>query len=180
MISSRVLRAVFLIVASSAATGLAGCRAWTRRFAFSGGGSQWSAEEWARIQTLSPLPDPPPDPTNQYVGNEAAIQLGQKFYFDNRFSGIATLTDGLGQSVPYARAGSMMAIIISCAHVPRPEARGLRHFTSAPNTVSIGAGWYDVNSEQTVNAFPRLLLYPPLAVLERPHRFVVVAGRAGE
>ena len=32
-------------------------------------------------------------------------------------------------------------------------------FTSAPNTVSIGAGWYDVNSEQTVNAAYYPLLY---------------------
>jgi cytochrome c peroxidase len=124
----------------------------------SGGGCEWSAEEWARIKTLSPLPDPPPDTTNQYVGNDAAIRLGQEFYFDTRFSGNATLLDALGQDVPYARAAKGTPINVACATCHDPK-RGGSDFTSAPNTVSIGAGWYDVNSEQTVNSAYYPLLY---------------------
>jgi len=124
----------------------------------SGGGCEWSAEEWARLKTLSPLQEPPPDPSNQFVGVDAAIQLGQEFYFDTRFSGNATLLDGLGQDVPYARAAKGMPINVACATCHDPK-RGGSDFTSAPNTVSIGAGWYDVNSEQTVNAAYYPLLY---------------------
>ena len=61
-------------------------------------------EEWARVQTLSPLPDPPDDLSNDYDDRPAAAQLGQQFYFDTRFSGNATLVDTLGVAVPYARA----------------------------------------------------------------------------
>ena len=51
-----------------------------------------------------------------------------------------------------------MPINISCATCHDPKRAG-SDFTSAPNTVSIGAGWYDVNSEQTVNAAYYPLLY---------------------
>ena len=76
MIPSRFVSFGFLIIASSAVA-LTSCKALDDAFC-SGGGCEWSTEEWARLQTLSPLPDPPPDPSNQYVGNEAAIKLGQE------------------------------------------------------------------------------------------------------
>src|SRR6478609_4447781 len=83
----------------------AGCRATDDLFC-SKGGCEWTSQEWSNLQTLSPLPDPPPDPSNKYVGNEAAIALGHELYFDTRFSGNATLLDTLGAPVPYARAAS--------------------------------------------------------------------------
>jgi cytochrome c peroxidase len=156
VIPSRFSRSLFLI-AASAAFALTSCKRLDDVFC-SGGGCEWSAEEWARIQTLSPLPDPPPDPSNQYVGNADAIKLGQEFYFDTRFSGNATLTDAIGQAVPYARPSGTEGIKISCATCHDPKRAGA-DFTSAPNTVSIGAGWYDVNSQQTVNAAYYPLLY---------------------
>ena len=42
--------------------------------------------EWARVKTLSPLPDPP-RPVQSYAADPAAARLGQTFYFDPRFSG---------------------------------------------------------------------------------------------
>lgn len=122
-------------------------------------GCEYSKEEWARIQSLANLPDPPPDPSNALVGNEAAAKLGQKFYFDPAFSGAATNLDTLRRPTQYARpaavstAGAQFgnAINVSCATCHNP-ARAGSDFTSNPNHVSIGAGWYDVNSQQTVNA----------------------------
>ena len=156
VIPSRFVSFGFLIIASSAIA-LTSCKRLDDAFC-SGGGCEWSTEEWARLQSLSPLPNPPPDYSNQYVGIDAAIQLGQEFYFDTRFSGNATLVDAIGHEVPYARAPKDMAIKISCATCHDPKRAG-SDFTSTPTTVSIGAGWYDVNSEQTVNAAYYPLLY---------------------
>jgi cytochrome c peroxidase len=123
-----------------------------------GAGCEWTEEEWARVQRLSPLPDPTPDPSNMYSGRADAIALGQQFYFDPKFSGNATLVDTLGSAVPYARAALGQPINISCSTCHDPKRAGA-DFTSAPNTVSIGAGWYDVNGQQTLNAAQYPLLY---------------------
>lgn len=47
----------------------------------------FTEREWAVIQRLSPLPDTlPPNPTNRVADNPEAAQLGQMFFFDERFS----------------------------------------------------------------------------------------------
>lgn len=115
-------------------------------------GCQFSAEAWAALESLAGLPaEPPDDPSNQYARNPRAQELGQQLYFDPRFSGTATLVDMLRRPVPYARAAQGQPLHIACATCHDP-ARAGGDFTSVPNTVSIGAGWYDVNGQQTVNA----------------------------
>ena len=136
---------------------LTGCRAIDDLFCH-GAGCDWTDEEWTRVKALSPLPDPPADGSNKYNDNPAAIALGQQFYFDPRFSGNATLVDTIGNPVPYARAAQGQPINVACATCHDPKRAGA-DFTSAPNTVSIGAGWYDVNGQQTVNAAQYPLLY---------------------
>ncbi|HMF42040.1 MAG TPA: cytochrome c peroxidase [Polyangia bacterium] len=139
---------------------LTGCHAVDNVFC-SGAGCDWTKEEWARVQSLSnvndtkglglpELPDEYP-PSNAFLANPATVELGRMFYFDPRFSGPATLNDSIGRPVPYARAAKGTAIGIACADCHNP-ARAGGDFTSQPNTVSIGAGWYDVNGQQTVNA----------------------------
>ena len=54
------------------------------------------------------------------------------------------------------RPGSRSTSRAPTCHDPK---RAGADFSSAPNTVSIGAGWYDVNGEQTVNALYYPLLY---------------------
>ena len=93
----------------------------------------------------------PGNPSNAYNDNPEVVELGRMFYFDPRFSGNATLTDSIGRPVPYAGAARGSPINMSCATCHNP-ARAGGDFNSAPNTVSIGAGWYDVNGQQTVNA----------------------------
>ncbi len=113
---------------------------------------EFSKEEWKQLQGLAGLPAAAPnDPSNKYATNPKAQALGQKFYFDPRFSGTATLLDTLRRPTPYARAAKGQSLNISCATCHDP-ARGGADFTSNPNHVSIGAGWYDVNSQQTVNS----------------------------
>ena len=46
--------------------------------------------EWAKIRELSPLPEPEEDPTNAYADDVDAAALGQKLFFDRRFSGHST------------------------------------------------------------------------------------------
>jgi cytochrome c peroxidase len=50
--------------------------------------ASWSDSEVAALQSLwiGSLPPLPPDPTNQFSTNERAADLGQKIFFDPRFS----------------------------------------------------------------------------------------------
>ncbi len=115
-------------------------------------GCVFTQDEWKRLQSLAGLPEAPPDdPSNKYFTQPKAVELGQKLYFDPRFSGNATLLDSIRRPVPYARAAKGQPTNISCSTCHDP-ARAGADFTSDPNTVSIGAGWYDVNGQQTVNA----------------------------
>jgi cytochrome c peroxidase len=46
----------------------------------------WTAEEWEKAQSFSPLPLPPPDPSNRLSANDEAARLGQRLFFDPRLS----------------------------------------------------------------------------------------------
>lgn len=47
---------------------------------------EWSEREWAKARTHSPLPAPRPSPTNRLADNALAALLGQRLFFDARFS----------------------------------------------------------------------------------------------
>jgi len=121
-------------------------------------GCQFTRAEWQALNGLSSLPDPPPDPSNKYVGNPAAEDLGQKLYFDTRFSGEATALDALKRPTLTARAPKGQPIHVSCATCHNP-ARAGADFTSVPGNVSVGAGTYDVNGQQSVNSAYWSLVY---------------------
>lgn len=140
-----------LAVLALAVLALSGCGAIDSVFCATTG-CELSEREWSLLQSLAGLPEqPPPDPSNRYATSAQAAALGQQLYFDTRFSGNATLLDMLRRPMPYARAPKGTPIGVSCATCHDPG-RGGADFTSVPNHVSIGAGWYDVNSQQTVNA----------------------------
>jgi cytochrome c peroxidase len=52
----------------------------------------FTAEERAILLELSPLPEPPADPTNAYSESEAAARLGQALFFDARLSADGTIS----------------------------------------------------------------------------------------
>jgi cytochrome c peroxidase len=120
---------------------------------------EFSRGDWQRISELANIGDPPDDPSNAYVKNPAAVALGHRFYFEKDFSGVATWIDQLGRRAPNSRAAAKGdPIRISCATCHNP-ARAGSDFTSFPGHVSEGAGWYDVNAQQTLNVAHYPLLY---------------------
>jgi cytochrome c peroxidase len=120
--------------------------------------STFTAWEWERLESLANLPDPPPDHSNAAVGDPAAEALGHRLYFDPSFSGPAQLVDMLGRPIASARAPRGEEMGISCNSCHQVDRAGADH-TSVPRHVSIGAGAYDVNGQQTLNAAHYPLLY---------------------
>jgi cytochrome c peroxidase len=45
----------------------------------------FTASEWEKILTLSPLPDPPSDPTNRWADDAMAAALGKQLFFDEGY-----------------------------------------------------------------------------------------------
>jgi cytochrome c peroxidase len=74
---------VLLACASLAA--LPSCRQVVDRIPF-------TDEEISRIQQHSPLPPPPPDPTNAVAGDPTAAHLGQYLFFDRRLSSTGSVS----------------------------------------------------------------------------------------
>jgi cytochrome c peroxidase len=121
-------------------------------------GCLFTRDEWQRLSALGNLPDPPADPSNEYTDNPAAQALGHKLYFDPFFSGTATHMDQLGRSTELGRAAKGHPLRISCNSC-HDVLRAGGDITSMPGHVSVGAGVYDVNGQQTVNAAYYPLLY---------------------
>lgn len=103
-------------------------------------------EEWAKIQELSPLPDPPTDPTNRYQHDPAAAKLGQKFFFESDFAGPLTVGDD-GQNGALGNAGDTGKVsCAACHHGP-----WLIDTRSNPNNASLGGDWLPRNAATMVN-----------------------------
>jgi cytochrome c peroxidase len=83
--------------------------------------------EWRKIEGFSPLPTPPPSPTNRYADSDLAAAFGQMMFFERRLSGATTSTDPSADSA-YA-----------CVSCHDPE-RWFIDTRSVPDKVSVGAG----------------------------------------
>lgn len=101
--------------------------------------------EWAILQTLSPLPAVPADPTNAYADNAAAAELGQAFFFDKRFSGPITSASGndLG-----AMGEEDKIACVSCHGGPYMDDQR----TPLPRRVSLGANFHSRNAPTAINS----------------------------
>ncbi|MCA9294686.1 MAG: c-type cytochrome [Phycisphaerales bacterium] len=53
---------------------------------------EFTQDELRTILRMSPVPDPPPDPTNKYADDERAAALGHYLYFDTRLSANDTVS----------------------------------------------------------------------------------------
>ncbi len=89
--------------------------------------------EWEKIKGFSPVPSPPPSPTNRFADDDRAVVLGQKLFFEKRYSGAITFdhptSEGLvGEPGKY-----------SCASCHDPN-QWFIDTRSMPNRCSIGAG----------------------------------------
>jgi cytochrome c peroxidase len=115
-------------------------------------GCEFTEAEWTAISAISDLPaSPPPDSSNKYVGLAGAEVLGQKLFFDPRFSGNSRQVDVLGRPMAYGRTPKGEPLNISCASCHN-FARGGIDTESTPGHVSVGAAWMDTNALSVVNA----------------------------
>jgi cytochrome c peroxidase len=119
---------------------------------------EFSTSEWHRVEALANLGEPELDGSNKYIKNPAAIRLGHRLYYDADLSGPATWVDVLGRETPSHRAEKGAPVHVACSTCHDP-AHGGGDITSRPGNVSIGAGSYDVNGQQTLNAAHYKLLY---------------------
>ncbi len=104
---------------------------------------------------------PPPDTSNKYALMPAAAALGKKLYFDPDFSGRQNGRDMLLRSMTtQGRAAMGEEVRISCNSCHDVAGGGADHTSSPPgNVVSFGAGAYDLNGQQTLNAAFNELVY---------------------
>lgn len=96
----------------------------------------------SRFAGTSPLPAVPPDITNQYADDAQAAALGQRFFFDEKFSGAITVASDLG-----AVGDAQKVSCASCHSGPMLDDR-----RSNPPTVAIGTGIHTRNSPAVVNS----------------------------
>src|SRR5215831_17234590 len=112
----------------------------------------FTAQDWALLHTLSPLPDLPLDTTNKYRESRAAALLGQKLFFEPRLSGaIQTGTPAEGQ---LGAIGEKYKI--ACRNCHMPESGWLFDIRSnnggpIPNATALGSAWMTRNVSSVVN-----------------------------
>ena len=137
-------------VAVVAFAALAGCGGDVDKLFCSAAGCDFSTEEWRSVAALADLPAPPPDHSNRYVGNDRAVVLGQKFFYDTRFSGSSLQTDSLRRPVTQGRAPKGQPVGVGCITCHDPGHGGV-DTSSIPGNVSVGAGWADTNAPPSFN-----------------------------
>src|SRR4051812_43820117 len=87
---------------------LTSCGEWADRLFCASQGCAWQDGEWERVRTLAAYAVPAQDVSNRFTTtyelSERARALGQRFFFDTGFSGVATQVDALGRPSAPARA----------------------------------------------------------------------------
>jgi len=105
--------------------------------------------EWATIQTMSPLPTAPADPSNAVADDARAVALGQQLFFDPRAAGpLAVGNDG--QNGATGNAGETGKVSCSSCHLP--SSMWLDDTRSKPGNVSLGADFGTRNAPPLVDA----------------------------
>ena len=166
---------------------LGGCGKWADDAACGDQGCFFTRDEWERVKGLANVTAtaPRPDASNAYLpivdwqvraraagANDdldgtlmpqpwsaiPSVNLGWRLYHEPALSGSVSDVDTLGLFAQTTRPTTCGQIGLSCASCHDPRHAG-SDFTSQPNTVSIGAGWYDVNIQQTLNAAHYPILY---------------------
>jgi len=93
------------------------------------------------VNSLSPLPDPAPDPTNRFSQDESAATLGKKLFYEKRYSTALKVASGLGA------VGDAAKVACASCHL----APGYIDSRSAPNNLSVGVSWTLRNAPALVN-----------------------------
>jgi len=103
-------------------------------------GVTFTAEERAALAELSPttLPAPPADVTNQFANDPRAAALGQKLFFDKRFSGRLLDGDNDGSANTLGTQGQAGRVACAGCHVPQS---GFLDDRTLGKQISLAAGW---------------------------------------
>lgn len=141
-----------------------GCDSWSGRCADSD--CLFTDHEWDLVSSLAfddKVPAPPSDPSNavipehlwatrkeESVASDPVVRLGWLLYHDRRLSGSISNLDVLKGTANTPRTPVCRQVDVSCASCHDPQRYG-SDFTSVPRNVSNGAGFYDVNAQQTLN-----------------------------
>lgn len=105
--------------------------------------------EWKAVNELSPLPSPPLDPTNRYQNDEGAIRLGQKLFFESKYSGeIRVLASGRNGSLATSAMDAKGKVSCAACHLPDQWFIDSR---TQPNNVSLGINYTGRNAPSLVN-----------------------------
>ena len=132
--------------------------------------ASFTPDEWTLVSSLAHVSHehPPIDTSNRFIPVEKwddvtkhgasidsmpVVKLGWRLYHDPRLAGDGDdPKDSLGRAATQPRPAACGGLVgVSCASCHDPAAYG-SDVTSQPPNVSNGAGWYDVNSQQTLNA----------------------------
>ena len=89
---------------------------------------------------------------------DPAVQLGWRLYYEPLLSGSVYNKDSLGAYAPTTRDTPCGQVRVACVTCHDPRRAG-SDVTSVPRHVSLGAGWYDVNAQQTLNVARYPVLY---------------------
>jgi cytochrome c peroxidase len=109
----------------------------------------FTPEEWDMIHELSPLPDPPPDPTNRFADNADAARLGQSLFFEKRTSGPITF-DATAEEGALGAVGESGKSSCAVCHAASGSFIDTR---SNPGATSLGTGgWLPRNTLTLTNA----------------------------
>ena len=107
----------------------------------------FSDEEWAIVESLTPLPDPTPDPTNKYATDDAAAELGQKLFFESRYSGTLKI-EGTSENGGLGSVGETGRVACASCHIPDAWFVDTR---SLPGNVSLGTRYTTRNAPTLIN-----------------------------
>jgi len=106
----------------------------------------FTQEEWAKIQKLSPLEDPPLDTTNRYQKDPAAAAWGQKLFFEYDYAGPLTVGND-GTNGGLGAVGETKKIACASCH----SGPWLIDLRSKPGHVSLGSSIIARNAASMVN-----------------------------
>ncbi|HSN98020.1 MAG TPA: cytochrome c peroxidase [Candidatus Nanopelagicales bacterium] len=107
---------------------------------------RFTQAEWAKVQTLSPLPDVPEDTTNRYADDPAAAALGQRLFNEKGYSGPLFVGDD-GTNGGLGAVGESGKVACASCH----EGPWMIDLRSNPNNASLGADWIPRNANTLVN-----------------------------
>jgi cytochrome c peroxidase len=106
----------------------------------------FTPQQWAKIQELSPLSDPPLDPTNRYQKDPMAAALGHKLFFEADYAG-PLLVGNDGNNGGLGMVGETGKISCASCH----EGPWLIDLRTNPNNVSLGADVIPRNAATMIN-----------------------------